>query len=69
MGEARKGVGTYLSFSLRGREVGWGGRLFEAGCLLNFSAFWMGTYSRWVQIRGWALIQINTVMISIGKVL
>ena len=25
MGEARKGVGAYLSFSLRGREVGWGG--------------------------------------------
>ena len=69
MDGTRKGVSAYLSFSLRGREVGWGGRLFEAGHLLNFSAFWMGTYSRWAQIRDWALIQINTVMISTAKVL
>ena len=33
----------------------WGGRLFEAGRLLTFSAFRMGAYSRW------ALIRINTV--------
>ena len=46
MDGTRKGVDAYFSFSLRGREVGWGGRLFEAGRLLNFSAFWMGTYSR-----------------------
>ena len=41
---------------------GWGGggRLFEAGRLLTFSAFRMGAYSRWVLIRGWALIRINT---------
>ena len=25
---------------------GWGGRLFETGRLLTFSAFWMGAYSR-----------------------
>ena len=40
---------------------GRGGRLFEAGHLLTFSAFKMGAYSRWPLIRGWALIQINTV--------
>ena len=40
---------------------GGGGRLFEAGRLLTFSAFRMGTYSRWALIRGWALIRINTV--------
>ena len=39
----------------------WGGHLFEAGCLLTFSAFSMGAYLRWVLIRGWALIRINTV--------
>ena len=45
-------------------EVGgkWGGRLFEAGRLLTFSAFRMGAYSRWALIRGWALIRINTVI-------
>ena len=40
----------------------WGGRLFEAGRLLTFSAFRMGAYSRWALIRGWALIRINTVL-------
>ena len=34
---------------------GWG----EGGRLLTFSAFRMGTYSRWVLTRGWALIPIN----------
>ena len=43
--------------------MGWGGRLFEAGRLLTFSAFRMGAYSRWTLIRGWALIRINTVHI------
>ena len=43
----------------------WGGRLFEAGRLLTFSAFRMGAYSRWALIRGWALIRINTVFDSI----
>ena len=42
----------------------WGGRLFEAGRLLTFSAFRMGAYSRWALIRGWALIRINTVYIK-----
>ena len=43
--------------------MGWGegGRLFEAGCLLTFSALRMGAYSRWALIRGWALIRIGTV--------
>ena len=48
---------------------GWGrgGRLFEAGRLLTFSAFRMGAYSRWALIRGWALIRINTVSFIIPK--
>ena len=56
------GVVAYLSLSGSGREVGWGGRLFEAGRLLTFSALRMGAYSRWALIRGWALIRINTVI-------
>ena len=40
---------------------GGGGRLFEAGRILSFSAFRMEAYSRWALIRGWALIRINTV--------
>ena len=43
-------------------EGGGGGRVFEAGRLLTFSAVRMGTYSRWVLIRGSALNQINTVI-------
>ena len=54
-------VVAYLSLSGSGKEVGWGGRLFEAGRLLTFPAFRMGAYSRWALIRGWALIRINTV--------
>ena len=42
------GVGAYLSLIGRGRV---GERLFEAGCLLNFSAFRMGAYPRWSLIR------------------
>ena len=42
-------------------EVGWGGRLFEAGRLLTFSASRMGAYSRRALIRGWSLNRINTV--------
>ena len=38
-----------------------GGRLFEGGRLLTFSAFRMGAYSKWALIRGWAVIRINTV--------
>ena len=55
------GVVANLSLSGSGRKVWWGGRLFEAGRLLNFSAFRMGAFSRWALIRGWALIRINTV--------
>ena len=55
------GLVTYLSLSGSGREVGWGGRLFEAGRLLTFSAFRIGAYSRWALIRGWALIRLNAV--------
>ena len=43
-----------------------GGRLFEAGRLLTFSAFRMGAYSRWALIRGWAVIRINTVYINLN---
>ena len=50
------GLVAYLSLSGSGREVGWGGRLFEAGRLLTFSASRMGAYSRW------ALIRINRVV-------
>ena len=49
---------------MRGKGVGWGGRLFEAGCLLTFSAFRIGAYSRWALIRGWALIRIYTVFVA-----
>ena len=35
-----------------GRGGLWGG----GGRLLTFSAFRMGTYSRWALIRGWVLI-------------
>ena len=45
--------------------MGGGGRLFEAGCLLTFSAFRMGAYSRWALIRDWAPIRINTVTESL----
>ena len=45
---------------------GGGGRLFEAGRLLSFSAFRMGAYSRLALIRGWALIRINTVSVSVS---
>ena len=46
--------------------MGWGGggRLFEAGRLLTFSAFRMGAYSRWALVRSWALIRINTVFLE-----
>ena len=48
--------------SLIGRRRG--GRLFEAGRLLTFSAIRMGAYSRWALIRGWALIRINAVRVQ-----
>ena len=56
-------VGALLSLSGIGREVGWGGLLFEAGRLLTFSTFRMGVNSRWALIRGWALIRINTIYV------
>ena len=56
------GVGAYFSLSGKGRAVRRGGRLFEAGCLLTFSASRMGAYSRW------ALIRINTVFFSVLRV-
>ena len=31
--------------------VGWAHKIFEAGCLLTFSAFRMGAYSRWAVIK------------------
>ena len=39
-------MGTYLSWSVKGRGWGGGGRLFEAGRVLTFSAFRMGAYLR-----------------------
>ena len=54
-------VSYYLLLEFLCEGVGWGGRLFKAGCLLIFSAFRMGTYSRWALIQGCALIRINTV--------
>ena len=48
-------VSYYLLLEFLWEGVGWGGRLFEAGRSLTFSAFSMGAYSRW------ALIRINTV--------
>ena len=44
-------MGAYLSLSGTGREVGWGGRLFEAGRLLTFSAFRVGAYLRCRHIK------------------
>ena len=52
----------HLKVLFRGGVVGGGGRLFEAGRLLNFSTFRVGAYSRWALIRGWALNRINTVI-------
>ena len=56
-------MSAYLSLIRRRR----GGRLFEAGRLLTFAAFRMGAYSRWALIRGWALIRINTVNVSLEQ--
>ena len=39
--------------------------LIRGWALINFSAFWMGTYSRWALIRGQALIRINTVTMNV----
>ena len=38
---------------------------FEAGRSLAFSAFRMGAYSGCALIQGWALIRINTVLVSL----
>ena len=56
-------MSAYLSLISRRR----GGRLFEAGRLLTFSAFRVGAYSRWARIRGWELIRINMVYIYLLK--
>ena len=49
---------VHFSFFLGG---GGGGRLFEAGHLLTFPTYRVGSYSRWALIRGWALNRINMV--------
>ena len=41
--------------------LGGGGRLFEFDWEEGLGVV-MGAYSRWVLIRGWALIRINTVV-------
>ena len=51
-------MGAYLSLSGRGR--GWA--CIRGWALINFSAVRMGTYSRWVLIRGSALNRIDTVI-------
>ena len=56
---------AYLHLS--GRGWGKGGRLFEAGHLLTFSDVRMGGYSRWVLLRGLALIRINTVFLCFSQ--
>ena len=55
------GVGKVLISVWLGGEGGGGERLFEAEHLLTFSAFRMGTYLWWALMRGWVLIQVNTV--------
>ena len=40
-------VSHYLLLEFSSEGVGWGGRLFEAGRLLTFSAFRMGAFSKW----------------------
>ena len=60
-------VSYYILLEFLWEGVGWGGRLFEAGRLLTFSAFRIGAYSRWAVIPGWALIRINTVFLDILK--
>ena len=59
--------GSLLLEFIQSSGWGGGGRLFEAGRLLTFSAFSMGAYSRWALIRGWAIIRINTVIFLAGK--
>ena len=58
-----------IQFQSHCHPSGWGGvgRLFKAGHLLHFSAFRMGTYLRWALIQGWALIQINMVLLILWK--
>ena len=52
MGGTRKGMGAYLSLSLRGREVGWGWALIRDWALIKFFClqdghlFEVGTNSR-----------------------
>ena len=46
MGGTRKGVGAYLSLSLRGREVGWGWALIKFFCLQDGRLFEVGANSR-----------------------
>ena len=45
MGGTRKGVGAYLSLSLRGRELGCGWALIKFFCLQDGRLFEMGANS------------------------
>ena len=40
------------------------GAYSRLGAVLTFSVFRTGAYSRWVLIRGWVLIRINTVYVK-----
>ena len=46
MGGTRKGLGVYLSLSLREREVGWGWALIKFFCLQDGRLFEVGANSR-----------------------
>ena len=46
MGGTRKGLGAYLSLSLRGRELEWGWALIKFFCLQDGRLFEVGANSR-----------------------
>ena len=50
--------GSFLLEFIHSSGWGRGERLFK----FDWEGEWTGAYSRWALIRGWALIQINTVV-------
>ena len=54
---------VHFSFFLGGG----GGRLFEAGRLLTFPTYRVGTFSRWALIRGWTLNQKKYGTLDTGR--
>ena len=57
----RKGVGAYLSLSLRRREVGWRWALTRGWVLIKFFCIQDGRLFEWALSQGLPLIQINMV--------